>query len=62
MNPLQKLKKFKTAGAPITKQPDTFVYKGVTYATPSAITQAIPGYEFTSRARAYKAYLAQLPS
>ncbi len=60
MNPLQKLKKFRTPGAPIPKQPATFTHKGVTYATPSAITQAIPGYEFTSRAKAYKAHLAQL--
>lgn len=60
MNPLQKLKQFKTPGAPAPRQPSSFTYKGETYDTPNEWTQAIPGYENSSRARAYKAYLAEL--
>lgn len=60
MNPLQKLKKFKTPGAPTPSQPTSFTYKGETYDTPNEWTQAIPGYENTTRAKAYKAYLAEL--
>jgi hypothetical protein len=61
MNPLQKLKQFKTPGVPAPMRPATFTYKGIEYATPSAHTLRTPGFFNSTRGRAYAASVGKLP-
>lgn len=58
MNPLARLKRFAKAAPvlPKKKETDTFTYKGVTYATPSSATEAIPGFFISTRGKAWSAY------
>ena len=59
MNPLKKLKAFRQH-KPAPAQDQTFVWEGVSYATPSVHTEAISGFDTSSRGRAWAAYQSSL--
>jgi hypothetical protein len=61
VTPLARLKQFAKVPVQTKKpkakaEPETFTYKGETYACPSPATEAISGFEHSSRGKAWRAY------